>query len=145
MIQSRLGTFFRPFVPPKLPRDVSDSVGLLEVVVDPDKPENPIAADVTALTNADVKGSLLIRRDGLRLSGPSATSVGLVLLVVPDEEVLDVELASDPRFDPRRSNREAAVNALLPAEKSGHAEFDPLEETSESVKVGESPNPSSDS
>jgi len=120
-------------------------VGLLEVVVDPDKPENPIAADVTALTNAEVRGSLLIRREGFRLSGPSGTSVGLVLLVVPEEEVLDVELASDPRLDPRRSSREAAVNALLPAEKSGHTEVGPLEETRESVKVGESPSPSSDS
>ena len=65
-MQSR---FVDPFLPPpilpaptappvKLPKDVRDSVGLLDVVVDPERAEKPRAAEVTAFTNAEVKGSV---------------------------------------------------------------------------------------
>lgn len=146
----------------RLPREVRDSVGLEEVVVDPDRAEKPRAADVTAFTKADVRGSA----DSLRpvedtspptTQGSDVSAVGLELLAVPpvDDDEEAVELASDPKdADPLLSSIDrdepTEENTLDP--KSGQAEEDPddvaeeeelVEATRESVKVGESPSPSS--
>jgi hypothetical protein len=156
-------TFAAPTAPlVRLPREVRDSVGLDEVVVDPERAENPSAADVTAFTKAEVRGSadsLLPFEDTSppTTQGSAVSAVGLELLAVPpvDEDEEAVELASDPMdADPLLSSIErdelTEENALDP--KSGHADEDPeevaeeeelVEATRESVKVGESPNPSS--
>lgn len=152
--------FAAPTAPPvKLPKDVRDSVGLLEVVVDPDKVGNPKAAEVTAFTKTEVNGSedSLLAVEASPPTTPmdsEASTVGLWLLAVPvppvDEEEEAVELASDPReADPLLSNKDKELTdekALDP--KSGQADDEVAEEelvevTKESVKVGESPRPSS--
>lgn len=155
--------FAAPTAPPvKLPKDVRDSVGLLEVVVDPDRVGNPKAAEVTALTKTEVNGS----EDSLLPVEPTSppttpmdsedSTVGLWLLAVPvppdDEEEEAVELASDPReAEPLLSNkdREELTDEKALDPKSGQADDEVAEEeelvevTKESVKVGESPRPSS--
>jgi hypothetical protein len=150
-----------PTTPPEvmLPRDVRDSVGLLEVVVDPDRAENPRAAEVTALTKAEVIASVesLLPEETSPPTTPQESpdsAVGL-LAVTPlhdDEEAVEF---SDPRdADPllSKSDNEELTDAKALDPKSGQAEDDPdevaedeelVEATNDSVKVGESPSPSS--
>ena len=52
----------RLLLPPMLPSDARDSVGLLEVVVEPERAAKPRAAVEAGLTKAVVSGSLLSLR-----------------------------------------------------------------------------------